>query len=206
MTKVLILDCSPKRNGNTAKVKDLFVENLGSDVETETIKLFPNINGEGGILPCVDCGACKKVDHCVIEDDFQKITKDDYDTVVLFAPLYMSNLPGPAFNLSSRFQYLFNNEWEMNLKHEFKQKRGIVVILGGGHSCKHLMGKTNADMAVRHAKFLFKKVGASLEEEDVLTCLNTDDCLPLDNPDFVKNIVCVAESVCGNKADETQKA
>ena len=104
MKNILIINCSPKIKGNTQCMIDFFKENVVANIKE--IRLFPDLKQGKGILPCLDCGGCIKKEGCIIEDCFKDIIDDVYDIVVFAAPIYMSNLPGPAFNLISRFNFV----------------------------------------------------------------------------------------------------
>lgn len=172
MKRVLLIDCSPKDNGNTAHLVKIFKKNATANITH--VKVFPQLNKDMGILPCIDCGGCMKVDRCVLNDNFAKIVDDVYDVVVLASPIYMSNLPGPAFNLISRFNYLFNNKEYLKLVHNPSYKRAVLMLVGGGFASKKLQGKTNEELAIKQAGYIFGKLNAELKEDDIITCLNTD--------------------------------
>lgn len=156
MKKALIIFVSPHKTGNTAALVNVFKENFNGEIEQ--INLFPNL---GGISPCIDCGGCKKIEGCVINDDFYKITKDDYDVLVIASPIYMSNMPPPFWNLISRLNYTFVNRTHLKQSSTFKEKEGVLILTGGGSACKRLMGETNEEEAIKQTNYVFKKLNAS---------------------------------------------
>lgn len=190
MNKILIIDVSPKCNGNTAKMVKNFKEHVKGDITH--ISLF---NKEGMVSPCIDCGGCHHVQGCVIKDSFQNIVADEYDVVVLASPIYMSNLPAPAFSLLSRFNYLYNNKIHLGITPTLKEKRGILFLVGGGSACKALQGESNEDLPIRQAKYILKKLNAQLDEKDMVLCLDTDTLPVQDNVEVINKITALAASV-----------
>ncbi len=163
--KALIIFGSPRKTGDTANLLKTFLNNFEGEVDF--VNAFPNASNNG-VSACINCVACKHAD-CVIKDDFFKILKDDYDILVVASPIYMSNLPGPMLNVISRFNYFFHSGKKLT-----KQKLGVLILTGGGHGAKRMQGKTNEDLAIRQAEFIFAKTNASFYEENMVLSLNTD--------------------------------
>lgn len=179
MKKALLLNFSPKTSGQTSVFINLFKQNFDGEIEQ-----FDLFNKQ--VSPCIDCGGCKRVTRCVLNDDFMKILAPNYDVVVVASPLYMSNLPAPAFSLISRFNFLFNNKKHLGLNHKFKSKQAMLILTGGGGACDMLMGESNEDLAIRQAKYIFKKLNAKLDENDIILSLNTD-AVPAEKDVYNKN-------------------
>ena len=173
MKNVLVLDCSPKSGGNVDLLVNQFCQNTKAKITR--LKVFPTLKDENGIYPCLDCGACKRIKSCVIEDNFKKVLQDDYDVVLLASPIYMSNLPGPAFNLISRFNFMYNNRVYLKTMHSFKPKRAILFLVGGGYACDMLRGRQNQTLPIKQANYIFKKLNAKLDKKDIITYLNADE-------------------------------
>lgn len=101
ITKVLILLGSPNQNGNTAKmcdyVKTQFQE---KDILCKTVNIY-GLN----LAPCQGCRACRKTGICQIEDALPEVRRDFLSSqlIVLAAPTYFANVPGPVKNLLDRF-------------------------------------------------------------------------------------------------------
>lgn len=190
--KILILDCSPKLSGNTAFLVNTFLQNTNAEVTR--IKLFPDFNKNKGVMPCIDCGGCHDCKGCVINDDFRLITNDSYDIVLIASPIYMSNLPGPLFNVISRFNYIYNNKQHLNIEYVYKTKRAVLFLIGGGSACNKLKGKTNEDLPIRQAKYIFGKLNANLVEDDIILCLNTDELQVSNNEAVINKVISIARS------------
>ncbi len=187
--KCLIINGSPKKNGNTDRVLDAFRTNFDGDIEE--INPF-SINGKG-IQSCLDCGGCTRQKGCVINDDFNKLIKDDYDILLIASPIYMSNLPGPMINIVNRFNFIFNNKNVLHSSFDFKHKKGVLILLGGGSACKKLMGDSNQSNAIKQSMYIFSKLNAEVAKENTIVYLETD-AHPVENNylllEQVKDIAC----------------
>ena len=64
MKKTIIINGSPRVNGNTAYL----IAELKKHLEGEVIEISAF---RSGIAPCVDCRACWTTAKCVVEDDMQ---------------------------------------------------------------------------------------------------------------------------------------
>ena len=178
--KCLIINGSPKANGNTARIIDEFTKNFKGEIDI--INPFKNIS------PCLDCGYCIKNKKCCIDDDFSKLLLDDYEIIVIASPIYMSNLPGPMLNLISRFNFLYNNKVNLNYEHSFKVKKAVLFLVGGGSASEMLKGEFNESNPIAQAKYIFKKLNAKLKDKDVVLCLNTNG-VSVDNNSIILNKV-----------------
>ena len=173
MKKALVIFGSPRQNGDTAFFVDLFEKNF--DGQVERLDVFANAKkGTSQLTPCLDCRACTKVPGCVINDNLFEILSREYDVVVIASPLYMSNLPAPMFSLISRFNFLYNNKVHLKQQMQFPSKKAVLILVGGGGECKMLMGENNQDNAIKQAQYIFKKINANLEQQNIVLSLDTD--------------------------------
>ncbi len=163
--KALILFGSPRANGDCMRLVNEFIKNFEGEVDFA----YAYLRGKGEIGLCLGCEACKKV-PCVLHDQFDKLKADDYDVLVIASPIYYSNLPGSMFNVISRFNYMFWSE----KRPSFRPKKGVLILTAGGHACKSLMGETNEDLPIKQAKYIFKRLNATLDEGDMVLSLHTD--------------------------------
>lgn len=87
--KVLILNGSPKENGNTAvaihEMEKVFQEN-GMEVETVHV-------GNKNIRGCVACTSCYKIGKCVFDDAVNEIAPkfEEADGLVVASPVYYAS-------------------------------------------------------------------------------------------------------------------
>ena len=179
--KCLIVNGSPKINGNTYYLINEFVKNYKYPVDI--INAF-DIGTQRGISSCIDCGGCLKQKFCVLDDDFKKITQDDYELILIASPIYQSNLPGPMLNIVNRFNFLYNNKHGLGISHQFESKQAGLILVGGGGACKFLQGTNNEDMAIKQSKYIFNKINAELKSENIILCLNTNQTQTRDNEEI----------------------
>ena len=78
--RTIIINGSPRPNGNTAYLIDV----LRGHLEGEIIEISAF---RSGIAPCVDCRGCWETAKCVVQDGMQVIYDDDFDNIVIASPL-----------------------------------------------------------------------------------------------------------------------
>lgn len=172
MKKCLIINGSARPDGDTRFFIQQFEKYYKNEIEI--VDAFP-IKNKKGISSCIDCRMCCKKMLCAINDDFQKILKDDYDLVIIASPIYMSNLPGPMINIINRFNFVFNNKLHLKATKEFKNKNACLVLMGGGGACKMLQGCSNEDLPIKQSKYIFNKLNANLDQNDLVLCLDNNE-------------------------------
>ncbi len=99
--KTLILNGSPKRNGDTAALIREFTKHLNGDVRVVSSH-FDNIS------PCLE--VC--------------------DNLVIASPVWFSELSGPLLTLASRIQTYFAAKQFRNQPIRIKHKNGILILVG----------------------------------------------------------------------------
>lgn len=193
MKKALVIFGSPRQNGDTAFLTNLFVQNF--DGQVTTLDVFGNAKtGTKQITPCLDCRGCEKVEGCVIKDGLVQTLSDAYDVVVIASPIYMSNLPAPMMALVSRLNFLYNNKKHLKKQTAFCDKKAVLILVGGGGACKMLMGETNQDNAIRQAQYIFKKIGANLDDDNIVMSLQTDEISARYDTQAQNKIINIAKS------------
>ncbi len=101
--KVLILNGSPRKDGNTAigirEMEQVFAE---SGVEVETIQV-----GKQAIRGCMACRACSKLKRCVYDDIVNEIAPkfEEADGLVLASPVYYASANATLIALLDRLFY-----------------------------------------------------------------------------------------------------
>ena len=100
--KTLIFNGSPRRNGDTAALLNIFKTEIGGEIN-QIDTYFCNIK------PCVDCRYCWTRPTCSINDDMQNVISmiNESDNIVIASPLYFSELSGALLNTLSRLHYLY---------------------------------------------------------------------------------------------------
>ena len=101
--KVLLINGSPKANGNTAfalsQMADVFA---ASGVETETLQV-----GSQLIRGCIGCGSCYKTRKCVFDDLVNETAAklSEYDGIVVGSPVYYASPNGTLLSFLDRLFY-----------------------------------------------------------------------------------------------------
>lgn len=101
--KVLILNGSPRTNGNTSlavsEMKKVFDE---EKIETEIIQV-----GNKDIRGCMACGACGNLGKCVFDDIVNEVAEKfkDADGLVLASPVYYASANATLVALLDRLFY-----------------------------------------------------------------------------------------------------
>ncbi len=103
--KILVLNGSPRKNGNTAALVEAFregAESAGHEVKIWNVGSM-KINGCLGCEYCHGAGAGK----CVQNDDMQQIYPDmaDAEMVVWASPIYYWSLSGQMQSCITRFWF-----------------------------------------------------------------------------------------------------
>ncbi len=125
--KTLILNGSPRKNGDTSALISMLMENLFGDVKI--------VNAyDGRIAPCTDCRACRKVEGCVIHDEMQEVYEylKTCDNVVIASPVYFSELTGQLLNVASRLQIYYSARYIRKEPQLLSRKKGAVLLAAGG--------------------------------------------------------------------------
>ena len=101
--KVLLLNGSPKANGNTAFALSQMAEVFAANgVETETIQI-----GSQLIRGCIGCGSCYKTKKCVFDDAVNEVAAklSDCDGIVVGSPVYYASPNGTLISFLDRLFY-----------------------------------------------------------------------------------------------------
>jgi multimeric flavodoxin WrbA len=102
--KVLMLNGSPKDNGNTARV----LAEMRSVLEKEGVEVDYVHVGHLDVRGCTSCGACYKQGHCVIEEDIVNdlaAKLQESDGLVLGSPVYYAAPNGTLVSILNRLFY-----------------------------------------------------------------------------------------------------
>lgn len=127
--KIVILNGSPRRNGNTSALVKAFAEGAGSAGNTVTEFFLSDMDIHG----CKGCfGGGKNLDSpCVQKDDMEKIypVYREADIVVLATPLYYWTISG---QLKSAFDRLFAVA-ECDKDYRNPKKESILIMAAEGY-------------------------------------------------------------------------
>ena len=105
--KILILNGSPVKNGNTAKLVEWVTQ--GARLKAAKVEIIRADLLKSKTNGCISCRACQKLKEykCVINDDVQKVLKQmaQADTIVFATPLYFY---GPSAQLKLIIDRMFS--------------------------------------------------------------------------------------------------
>ena len=176
--KTLILNGSPRVNGNTAAL----IAELKKHLEGEVIELSAF---RSRIAPCVDCRSCWKTARCVVQDDMQLIYNDDFDNNVIASPVYFGTLPGSMLSLISRMQPWHAAKYFLNQPLEQREKKAAVILTAGGRG--------NHKQALNHCYPLFKMLCAKGIEEHTVYSPLTDTHFAGEDQEALQGVQRLAE-------------
>ena len=101
--KVLILNGSPRMNGNTTLAVEEMVKVFSAEgVETEVIRV-----GNKDIRGCMACNSCAKTGKCVFDDVVNEIAEkfEKSDGLVVATPVYYASANGTLVSCLDRLFY-----------------------------------------------------------------------------------------------------
>lgn len=127
--KVLMLNGSPRKEGNTAlalrEMQTIFEK---EGIETEVICL-----GTQPIRGCIACNQCKSTGKCVFNDLVNEVAKkfEKSDGLVLASPVYFASANGSLFSFAQRLFYstLFDKRMKVGA--------GLAIARRGGASATY---------------------------------------------------------------------
>jgi len=146
--KVLILNGSPRANGNTATAINELVRVFESDgVDTEVVHV-----GNKDVRGCIACNSCRKNGKCVFDDVVNEIAPkfEEADGLVVASPVYYASANATLIACLDRLYYSTGFDKTM------KVGASIVVARRGGCSAtfdelnKYFM---NCGMAVATSQY-----------------------------------------------------
>lgn len=124
--KVLLLNGSPRINGNTSiALKELEKVFEEYNIETETIQV-----GNKAIRGCIACGHCFENGKCVFDDEVNKIAPkfEEADGLIIASPVYYASANATLIALLDRLFYSAHFDKRM------KVGASVVVARRGGLS------------------------------------------------------------------------
>ena len=131
--KVLIINGSPRKNGNTslalAEMEKIFA---AEGVETETVQI-----GALAIKGCLACGYCAKAGKCVTDDIVNELAAgfEQADGLVIASPVYYASANG---TLVSALDRLF-----FSTKFDKRMKVGASVVVARRGGCSATFDELN---------------------------------------------------------------
>ena len=112
--KVLLLNGSPKPNGNTALALREMAEVFAQEgIEAEIVHV-----GNQDIRGCIACGSCGRLGKCVFDDIVNEISMKmrDADGLLIGSPVYFASPNGTMLSLLDRLFYSnLHSDWTMKV-------------------------------------------------------------------------------------------
>ena len=124
--KVLIINGSPRENGNTAiALKEMENVFKSQGIEVKNVQI-----GKEAIRGCMACYSCKKTGKCAIDDAVNVVAKDfeESDGIVIGSPVYYSSANGTLISFLDRLFY------STNFNKTMKVGASVAVARRGGCS------------------------------------------------------------------------
>lgn len=122
--KILIINGSPRKNGNTAIALSVMEEIFNKNsIETETFQI-----GTMDIRGCIGCRSCEKNKKCVFDDIVNELAPkfEECDGLVIGSPVYYAGANGTLTSLLDRL--FFSTRFPKNMK----VGASVVVARRGG--------------------------------------------------------------------------
>lgn len=130
MKRILLVDASPRKNGNS----EIIVDMLASDLNNEDVTVFKM--RENKCNPCMACAACqnKETQMCVQKDDMTKLLPviESCDAILVASPIYNQQITSQAKLFIERFYPFFHVE-KKNASNtsKFGKKAALVCACWG---------------------------------------------------------------------------
>ena len=159
--KVLLINGSPRENGNTFRALAEMVSVFEKEgIECEIVQV-----GKSDIRGCIACGACGKLGKCVFDDLVNKVAEkfEECDGLVVGSPVYYA---GANATLTALLTRLFHSA-----KFDKRMKVGAAVVAarrGGLSSTFDELNKffTISGMPVASSKYWNSIHGARIGEAE----------------------------------------
>ena len=131
--KVLLINGSPKTNGNIAFALAQMAEVFAAEgIETETIQV-----GSKDIRGCIGCGQCYKAGKCVFDDLVNEVGEKlaKVDGIVVGSPVYYASPNGTLISFLDRLFY--------SAGYDLRMKVGASVVVARRGGCTAAMDVLN---------------------------------------------------------------
>ncbi len=124
--KTLIINGSPRKNGDTMEMIKKLKEEIGGEV-----KMLNTYYAK--ISPCIDCRWCFQHEGCAIKDGMQEIFAyiQECDCIILASPIYFEEITGMLLAVMSRLQTYFSAKYIRKENPVPKKKTGGILLAAG---------------------------------------------------------------------------
>ncbi len=126
--KVLLINGSPRRDGNT----HMALTEVANSLQAGGVQAEIYWIGNKPVQGCIACGKCKQLGRCVFKDDLYEgiraHVENGIDGLIIGSPTYYA---GPAGSLCAILDRVF---YSLGAKLQFKPAASVVVARRGGAS------------------------------------------------------------------------
>ncbi len=152
--KTVVVEASPRREGNSITIARSFMRGLRDGRETEIMEYFLN---DMDVKPCLGCWKCLKMSEpgCVIDDDMSETYHElrESDIVVFATPIYWWHIAAQMKTFLDRMEGLLNGNGPNNLS-----GKALVLIV------THLVEDPDGvELAIRMFKSITGWAGMKLD-------------------------------------------
>lgn len=131
--KVLLINGSPRANGNTAIALDEMVKVFKEEgIESEVVQI-----GQKDVRGCIACGSCYKTGKCVFDDVVNECAAkfEECDGLVIASPVYYASANGTLISFLDRLFYSTHFDKRM--------KVGVSVTVARRGGCSATFDELN---------------------------------------------------------------
>jgi len=158
--KILVINASPRKKGNTAALLDRIVGSYPGQNEVKVRQLI-----DLHMAPCRGCLGCRPDRSCVLpRDDAHAVASElkDADLVIIGSPCYWGNIPGTLKTFFDRNVTTFESIGEGYIKPALKGKRAVIAVTSGAPFPFNLLPTQSAG-TVKAIKIALRAGGMKIE-------------------------------------------
>lgn len=125
--KILILNSSPRRNGNISKMLEAMKQEIECCNAEAVYVRVPELK----VHPCIGCMKCRSSLRCCLpEDDAQRVLQSirDADALIIGAPCYWGNMPGELKVLFDRMVYGMMGENSLGMPLALHKGKKVIIV------------------------------------------------------------------------------
>lgn len=124
--KIIALNGSPRKGGNTDLLLEAAIKGTGADVEVLRLN-------DMDIRACQNCGGCDATGVCVIRDDMDKVYAAirAADRIIIASPIYFMALSAQTKAMMDRSQAMWCEKYLLGRQSVRDGCRGLLLVVGG---------------------------------------------------------------------------
>ena len=175
--KVLILNGSPRVNGNTTLAVDEMVKVFEEEgIETEVVRV-----GNQAVRGCIACGKCAELGKCVFDDVVNEIAPkfEEADGLVVATPVYYASANATVIAVLDRLFYSapFDKSFKVGAAVAVARRGGtsatfdelnkyftISNMVVAGEAAQDAEGLQTVRVTARNMSFLMKSIALGKEQ------------------------------------------